>query len=79
MGQLASGERPGALSMKRSMLTCLSVCLIVLTSQFVGGQTDRVWRRERGTRALKAGQHRRQEGSALVAVMVSYTAFVTGR
>ena len=56
---------------RQSTLLCLHLCLTVLTVQSVWGQTDRVWRRERGTRALKAGQHPRQEGSALVAVMVS--------
>ena len=55
---------------RRSTLVCIQLCLLVLTSHFLGSQTERVWRRERGTRALKAGQHHRQEGSALVAVMV---------
>lgn len=45
--------------------------LLLLLVAAQTSQAERLWRRERGTRALnQANQHFRQEGTALVAVMV---------
>ena len=49
--------------------TSRALLLLLVAAQI--SQAERLWRRERGTRALnQANQHLRQEGTALVAVMV---------
>ena len=48
------------------------VLLLLLVAAQIS-QAERLWRRERRTRALnQANQHLRQEGTALVAVMVRF-------
>lgn len=55
----------------RYMQRCV---LLLLAFTFLPNTAaDRIWRRERGSRSLnQAGQHQRQDGTALVAVMVRF-------